>query len=352
MATVLNRPRRLVITEPHVISVETFEPAALQPNELRVRSEFASGKHGTTQAMFDGRNFRGQRFDPDLRMFLADDAPPATSSGRPNVFGTTAVGMVEEVGTEVAGFSPGDRVVGLMPVASQNIVSDRRVWHLGDADPLEALSIEPAYVAIHAVRESNLRFGDTVAVFGLGAIGLVAVEMARRAGASQIFAIDPLANRRAWAVAHGADAALDPTADDAALRIHELTRGKGVDVAIEAAGSHAALAAALKSARIGGTVCAAGFYQGEASGLWLGREFHHNRLQMIVPHGCGWGHEPRDYPRWDEWRTYQTIVEMLQKGRLDLSGLIQPLVSLEQAPDTWRRIEDDPGSVIKLGVKF
>jgi threonine dehydrogenase-like Zn-dependent dehydrogenase len=350
-------PRRLVATAPYVVEVQDYTPTQMTPTKVRIETEFASGKHGTVQAMFDGRNFKGQTFDADMRMFkdtptAATTTTPAATKKGPDVIGTTGVGTVIAVGAEVTRFKKGDRVIGLMSVASHNTVEQTRLWHLGDIDPLEALCIEPAYVAFHAVRESNIRIGDTVAVFGLGAIGLTAVQLARAAGASRVIAIDPLENRRQWAIGHGADVVIDPTKEDAPLLVHKATGGAGVDVAIEAAGSYRALEGALKSTRITGTVCAAGFYQGEAQGVWLGREFHHNRLQIVVPHGCGWGHHARDYPRWTEERTYETLVGMLQHKQLDFTGLINPLVSLDEAPDVWRQINEAPGNVIKFGVRF
>jgi threonine dehydrogenase-like Zn-dependent dehydrogenase len=139
---------------------------------------------------------------------------------------------------------------------------------------------------------------------------------------------------------------------DPALEIHRATGGKGVDVAIELAGAYPALNNAIRCVRVGGTVCSAGFYQGEAHGLWLGREWHHNRLTMVVPHGCGWGHPPRDYPRWDSERAYDCIVQMMRKGKLSAPGLIQPVVPLEEAPEVFRLIREEPDRVIKYAVRF
>lgn len=342
---------RVVVTPSGEIDVEEFTLPELGQREVAVQTEVASGKHGTMTALLGGKNFNGQRFDESMRMFTTDersDRAPAT----PWVLGTTGVGVVTRVGAGVTCYKPGDRVCGLMKVASENICDESTVWSLGDAEPLDALCIEPAYVSIHAIRESHVRFGDTVAVFGLGAIGLIAVQLAHKSGAGKVIAVDPLENRRAWALSHGADAAVDPDSEDAAYRTHELTGGHGVDVAIESSGSYPALEGALKSTRMRGTVCAAGFYQGEAKSLWLGREFHHNRLNMIAPHGCGWGHEPRDYPRWDQSRAYGTIVEMIQKKRVDFSGLIDPLVGPEEMPRVVRQIYEAPGTVIKYGVRF
>jgi threonine dehydrogenase-like Zn-dependent dehydrogenase len=342
-------PVQLSTPAPHKVEVVPIDLKAPGEGQVLVKTEYASGKHGTATAMFDGVNFAGQRFDQEMRLFVPDDTAGSQS---PRPMGTTGVGIVEEVGSGVTRWRPGDRVLGLMKVASENICAETDLWELGSIDPLQALCIEPAYVSIHSVRESQIRWGDTVAVVGLGAIGLIAVAMAYGAGANFVIAVDPLEKRRAWALEHGAVAAIDPLAENAPLRVHELTHGLGADGTIEASGRYEALEVAIKSTRMRGTVCSAGFYQGESHGLWLGREWHHNRLTMIVPHGCGWAHEPRDYPRWHGHRAYDVIVDMLRQKRLDLSGLIDPLVAIEEMPDVFRRIEQDPGTVIKYGVRF
>ena len=86
--------------------------------------------------------------------------------------------------------------------------------------------------------------------------------------------------------------------------------------------------------------------------MWLGREWHHNRLTLVIPHGCGWGHPPRDYPRWDGKRAYNCIVSMMRKGRLTAPGLIFPVVPLEEGPEVFRLIEHEPDKVIKFAIRF
>jgi threonine dehydrogenase-like Zn-dependent dehydrogenase len=259
---------------------------------------------------------------------------------------------VTEIGSGVTRWTAGDRVFGLMDVRETNICDEASLYELGDIDPYLALCIEPSYVAFHCVRESQVRYGDQVAVVGLGALGLLAVRMARLSGAETLFALDPLASRRALAVEYGADFVLDPLEGDPALEIHRLNGGKGVDVAIELAGAYPALETAVRSVRVGGTVCSAGFYQREAHGIHLGREWHHNRITIVVPHGCGWGSPPRDYPRWDEGRAYACIASMMRKGRLTAPGLISPVVTLDEGPAVWKTIREEPERVIKYAVRF
>ncbi len=345
-------PRRLAITAPHKVEVLEYEDPPLKADQVLIKTEIASGKHGTTVAGFDGLNFRGQNFDQEMRLFVEAEEPSGPREFRPHGTGTTGVGTVTEVGSEVTRWKVGDRVLGLMDIRETNIRGEHDLWELGDIDPQMALCIEPAYVAFHSIRESQVRFGDRVAVIGLGALGLLAVRMALQGGAETVFAVDPLPRRREWAKQNGADHVIDPTEVDAALEIHRLTGGPGVDVAIELSGVYPALHTAIRSARVGGTVCSAGFYQGEANDMWLGREWHHNRITIVVPHGCGWGHTPRDYPGWDAHRAYDCIVSMIRKGRLTAPGLIQPVVSIDEGPEVFRLIENEPDKVIKYAVRF
>lgn len=346
-------PRRLAITAPHVVEVLNYEDRAPGDNEVMVRTEIASGKHGTTQAMFDNVNFRGYDFDQDMRLFVEKDSKDEGKNERkPLNTGTTGVGVVEAVGAKVERWKVGDRVFGFMDIRETNICNEDSLWELGDIDPTEALCIEPAYVSFHCIRESNLRFGDTVVVVGLGAIGLIAVQMAHKAGAETVIAVDPLEPRRNWAKNNGADYVLNPSECDVGLEVHRLTSGKGTDISIEVSGSYQALQTAMRCTRVMGIVCSAGFYQGEAHSLWLGREWHHNRLNIVVPHGCGWGHVPRDFPRWDEKRAYDSMVSLLRKGYLRVPGLIHPIVSIEDGPKVWELIEKKPAEVIKYAVRF
>lgn len=346
-------PRRLAITGPHKVEVLEYEDPPLKADQVLIKTEIASGKHGTTVAGFEGLNFRGQNFDQEMRLFVEAEAKPSQPGAfRPHNTGTTGVGMVTDIGSEVTRWKVGDRVLGLMDIRETNIRGENDLWELGDIDPKMALCIEPAYVAFHSIRESQVRFGDRVAVIGLGALGLLAMRMAVQGGAETVFAVDPLPRRREWAKQNGADHVINPAEVDAALEIHRLIGGPGVDVAIELSGVYPGLQTAIRCARVGGTVCSAGFYQGADGGMWLGREWHHNRLTIVIPHGCGWGHPPRDYPGWDANRAYDCIVSMLRKGKLTAPGLIYPVVQIEEGPEVFRLIENEPDQVIKYAVKF
>ncbi len=349
-------PKRLAIVGPYQVMILDYEQQPPAPDEVLVRTEIASGKHGTTTGMFDGAAWQGHTFSPEIGYFQQTDTPNQTTKpidkAHPMNSGTSGVGVVEVVGSAVTRWQIGDRVFGSMDIRETNLCHEDRLYPLGGIAPETALCIEPAYVAFHCIRESNVRYGDTVAIVGLGAIGLLAVEMARAAGAAQIFAIDPLPRRRALALRYGADEAYDPTVDNVAQAIHARNQGDGVDIVMEISGSYRALDTALKVVRMCGTVCAAGFYKGDAQGLFLGRDLHHKRLDVIVPHGCGWGHQPRDYPNWTTARANETLVTMMRKGLLQARGLIAPVVTMAEGEQVFDWLKDDPARLIKYAVKF
>ncbi len=347
-------PRRLAVTGMHEASVLEYEDGALGEQEVLVRTEIASGKHGTTFAMFDGRNFEGKRYDGERRLFIDSDDDgwgQRPSLETPWGTGTSGYGLVEAVGAGVTRFAVGDTVVGLMDIRETNVVHEDWLWDPGDLEPLIALCMEPAQVSIHCVRDSRIRYGDRVAVIGLGALGLLAVSIAKAAGAETLVAVDFLPQRRAMAREYGADHTLDPSDGDVALAIRDLTDNKGVDICIELTGVYPGLSTAISSVRFNGTICSAGFYQGEAHHLFLGREWHMNNLQMIVPNGCGGWHETRDYPHWNNRRVGETILSMMRQDRLKAHGLINRVYEgLDDATQVFQHILEDPNELIKFAV--
>ena len=162
-------PRKLAFTGGHQVEVVEYEDRPLAPNELRIQTEYASGKHGTPLAMMDGRNDQGQRWDDEMRLFIPTDEPRAENLLAGARVGTSGVGAIIEVGSDVSDWKVGDRIVSFLDVSETNIVNTRRqlpwqgpplwldgcIWPLGDIDPLTALCFEPAFVSFHCIRESQ-----------------------------------------------------------------------------------------------------------------------------------------------------------------------------------------------------
>lgn len=121
-----------------------------------------------------------------------------------------------------------------------------------------AVLAEPLACALHFLERSGARIGQSLLIVGGGPAGQMTLLAARAAGISRILVSETSVQRRSLAERLGADAALDPSAEDVRSACNELTDGAGVDVVIELAGSPAAVAASVQIPRPGGTLLLAG----------------------------------------------------------------------------------------------
>jgi threonine dehydrogenase-like Zn-dependent dehydrogenase len=369
-------PRELIATAPRTPVLQDYVELPLQARQIRVRTQFASPKHGTELVGYRDEPAARRPYDAAWGAVM----PSPTATGQfPRPLGNMAVGVVEAIGPETTRFAVGDRVFGHFPIRETQTVDE------ANADPMPqglsdeaAVSLDPAVMAF-AMRDGNIKLGDRVAVFGLGAIGLFAVQLARIAGAAQVIAVDLIPARRELALTLGADVALDPRDGDVGLAIRRLTapagwnppapdpeRGTlliggyrerasqiselGVDVAVEASGSVQALHQAIRSTRFGGTICMLSFYGGESTALRLGEEFHINRLQLISARAESL--PMRDAPGWSLDRMVQTSLDWLTSGRLGAQGIVTPIVPFAESAEAYRAIDEHPEQSIKLGIRF
>lgn len=347
-------PRRIVTEDGTRFWITEAELPPLKAEEIRVRVAFAAPKHGTESQLISGSPFQTKQWDPELRLFLPRPETPATSAPAPPTprgIGNMVVGTVLEVGADVTRFQPGDKVFGSGQISEIVQAPATKFRPLSTLTPVDAVCTEPGHVAFVAVRDGNIRIGDDVAVFGLGAIGLLTIQIARAGGAHRVFGIDPLAARREYALQHGADAAFDPRAQDTAVAIKQDTDRHGVDVAIETSGNGRALNDAIRCLRQCGTVVHVPWGPKDASDLKLGEEFHHNRPTIVGSQAWeGWGNPDRSHPLWNAERAYQATIDLFRAGRITGEGIVTPIVSFEEAPSVLPTIFTDPNRSIKIGV--
>lgn len=366
-------PRELIATAPSTPAFRDYEEPELAPGQVRIQTEFASPKHGTELVSYRDEPAAHRPYDPTVGAVMPR---PADATMFPRGLGNMAVGRVSEIGPGVSRFAVGDRVFGHLPIRETHTVDETSVDALPEGlSPEAAVCLDPAVMAL-AMREAGIGLGDRVAVFGLGAIGLMAIQLARLAGADRVIAVDPLAARRDLARTFGADDLLDPMADaDAGLTIRRLTgavpeaavrdgdrivggyrerpsqvSNLGVDVAVESSGNIMALHQAIRATRFGGTICVLSFYGGDATGLRLGEEFHINQLRLISARAESL--PMRDAPAWTLARLVETALGWLVSGRLRVEGIVTPIVPFAESVDAYRAIDQHPDRSIKLGITF
>jgi 2-desacetyl-2-hydroxyethyl bacteriochlorophyllide A dehydrogenase len=171
----------------------------------------------------------------------------------------------------------------------------------------------------HAIAESGVAPGDSVAVLGLGPVGLCAVQVAHAAGAGPVFAIDTVPQRLEVARSFGATP-IHLTEESPRDAVKTATDGRGVDASIDAVGHPDALDLALRLARNAGTVVAIGVYaepcQVHMGVAWIkGLTLKSGQANVI-------GHVDR-------------VLSMIASGSLDPAGIVTHHMALDDAPEAY-----------------
>jgi 2-desacetyl-2-hydroxyethyl bacteriochlorophyllide A dehydrogenase len=315
---------------------EVTEPQLLAPDDAIVRVE-ASGICGSDLHIYHGR----VQIEPGF------------------VIGHEFVGEVIAAGDAVTRVAVGDRVLGTYATACGECFFCRREeFHKCDESRVyghgatlgslpgaqaeqvlvphanlalrkvpEGLSDDVALfagdvmgTAFHAIDSRPLAAGETVAILGLGPVGLCAVQVAKAAGAPEVIAVDTVEDRLRMAESFGATP-VHLTEQDPRGEVKRLTEGRGVDLAVDAVGHPDALDLALRLARKAGTVSATGVYaervEVHMGVLWI------KAITLTSGHANVIKHLDR-------------VLDLLSSGELDPSPLVTHHLKLDEAPDAYR----------------
>ncbi|WP_374587948.1 alcohol dehydrogenase family protein [Novosphingobium sp.] len=202
----------------------------------------------------------------------------------------------------------------------------------------EGVSMEQALMMTDALatawfgaRNADIRPGSSVAVIGLGPIGLMAVDSALVMGAHVVYAIDPIAERRAMAEASGA-IALHP--DEALERIKQDTHGNKLDCVVEVVGSDATVDFALRLVKRRGTVSVIGVQQSRRFAFPLERAFAAGLTFRI-----GTCSVPEELP---------ALFPLVQSGRLRPEKYVSHRMPLSEGAEAYRLFEAREAGALKM----
>ncbi|PLL12935.1 alcohol dehydrogenase [Tabrizicola sp. TH137] len=263
------------------------------------------------------------------------------------------VGEVVEVGRNVKGLRPGDRVVGecvirtperihhfgfSMDGANREFFAARPEWlhKLPDGvDDAKGALIEPFTCGYYAVlRHGRVDASQTVVVSGGGTIGLVSAAAAIGMGA-QVIVVDPVPLRRQIAMKLGAVGTVDPAAGNAVEAVTEMTRG-GADLVIEAAGHPASLANVFDYARPEGFVSMVGISIGQKIPVELGKI----QIKDLTVRGCIGS--PGVWP---------AAIRFLERTGIDLSPIQTHSFALDDAIEAFS-LGKDPSKAVKITLEI
>ena len=307
---------------------------ATGPGEVRVRAIASAISHGTEMLVYRG----------EVPADLALDLPTLRGGfDFPIKYGYASVGRVVEVGAGVESIAMGALVFVHHPHQNEYVVDADLAFPLPDGvDPEAATLLANLETATNVVLDAHPHLGARVVVLGQGVVGLLVTQLLRRAGASLVVAVDPIAMRRELARRHGAHEAVAP--DGALAAVRDLTGGVGADMAIEASGKPAALAAALDLVAFQGTIVVCSWYGAKPVALPLGAAFHRRRLRLVSSQVSNL--DPGLAPRWDRGRRLAFARSLLAEA--DLSRLITHRFPLAAAADAYRLVEEHPDETLQV----
>lgn len=276
--------------------------------------------------------------------------------GEPLPLGYCSAGVVTEVGREVRGFEVGDRVVSNGPHAEfasvPNLLAAKIPENVSDD---QACFTVLASIGLQGVRLVRPTLGETVVVYGLGLIGLIAVQLLRSSGC-RVIGIDISPTRLELAADFGAEVIDGSSCVDVVARVETMTGGVGTDAVVitASAKTDAIISNSARMCRKRGRVVLVGVV-----GLNLKRsDFYEKEIEFQVSCSYGPGRyddsyetDGNDYPvgfvRWTQQRNFQAILQLLESGQLDFEPLISHQYEFADATAAYGAIQQDPTA---LGV--
>lgn len=311
------------------LRIEDREVKALQADEVQVRVAWA-GICGSDLHEYQ----EGPVFIPNK------ENDPLTGQKAPLTMGHEFAGIVEAVGSEITNYKKGDRIVinptltfGNKPedldpydgfsfiglhgdggFATYVNVPESAVYTLPETLTLQdGALVEPTAVAVQAIKEADMRFGDTVAVFGAGPIGLLTIIAAKAAGASKIIALDLSETRLQKAKELGATHIINSGETDPIQAIKAIV-SDGVDVSFEVAGVAPTFKQAIDATKPRGTMVIVSIFA---------RSIEWNPMQLTntgVKVTSSIAYTPT---------SFQQTVDLMGTGQLKPQGIITDQIQLD-----------------------
>ncbi|GIP33401.1 zinc-binding alcohol dehydrogenase [Paenibacillus sp. J2TS4] len=286
------------------------------------------------------------------------------SYSSPTVLGYSAAGVVKAVGKHVDGIQVGQRVAcyGAPYVKHAEWLSVPK--HLAVPVPdhvslMEASTVGLGAIAIHALRQASLQFGETMLLIGAGILGQITAQIAQAAG-YRVIVSDLIKNRCRKAEELGIRHVCRSN-EQVEAKLKELTDGRGADAVLVCASSKTGelMDQSLKWIRDRGKVVVVGDLK-----LDFSRELMFSKeAQVLISRAGGPGRydsiyekEGFDYPigyvRWTEGRNMEEYIRLMAEGDLQVGPLLTEVYPIEQCAEAYRRYSESPYDILGAVLEY
>ena len=304
-----------------------------EPGDVLVRAEFSGISGGTELLAYRGELDSSVPRDEALGALAGSFAYPFT-------YGYSAVGIVEGSRSDVR---EGERVFAFHPHQDRFVVSARDVVPVADADARAATLFPLVETALQLSLDAGVRYGEVVAVLGLGPVGILTATLLARSGAI-VVGSDPKPWRREAANAQGLEAVAPEEIRDA---VAAASRGRGADALVEATGDPGVLGESLGLLAMEGLALVASWYGAKPVTLPLGGDFHRRRLEIRSSQVSIIGSHAR---RWDRRRRLEATQTLLEE--LPISALASHTFPFERAPDAYAALDRGDDGLLHVALAY
>lgn len=309
-----------ILSGPKEFQFQDEQLAALQADEVLVRVA-ACGVCTSELDMWEGK-VGGQMY--------------------PRYPGHEVSGVVADVGKDVQGLAPGDRVAVWAPgrgFAEYVVVNSKYCFPAGDL-PLDLALAEPLACAVNTVELANISLSDDVVIIGGGFMGNLVQKLVAMQGPRRLIVADTRPDALERALKLGATHVVNPATESLPEAVKSLTDGQGADVAFEVVGSQAPLRLLGDITRMSGKVVIVGYHQGEPRqiplGYWNWMAFQilnaHFREEATILRGMRIG------------------MRLLTSGRMTLEDLVTHRFGLRDINKAFLAAHEKPEGFVKSTI--
>lgn len=295
--------------------------------EVMVKTEFSTISPGTEKANITG--------DPNVGVGTPSVVFPRTA-------GYSSAGTVIKKGAGVRSVEIGDKVVVYWGKHCRyNTVPEQNVVKIPEGVGMQEAAVSfIATFPLAAIRKTRCEIGEPAVVMGQGLLGQLAVKLLRAAGAMPVVAVDPIAERRAEALAYGADYVFDPFEENFAEKVKKVTGG-GAKVAIEVTGVGAGFDGVLDCMARFGRVALLGCTRDKNFTIDYYRKIHFPGITVIGAHTEA-RPDGESHPGWFTHRDDISVaLGLCAGGRLDIKEMIKEIHSPGNCFEVFKRLAED-----------
>ncbi|MFB3786742.1 MAG: zinc-binding alcohol dehydrogenase [bacterium] len=316
-------PRELCLFSTESYGFRTAPHTPLDAGEVRVQTRYSRIQHGLDALWAGGR-------------------PAASSARYPLPLWTWSVGKVVAAGGKGGRFAEGDWVYGPMLHADYQVCAQNRLKPLEWIKPEFSVFTGAGVVALNCVRQAGIRYGDRVAIWGMGTLGLMALQYVLGSGARDVIAVDPLLSRLEVARRLGAAAVYVSIQEWVGERTAFIGQDSGIDVGLDLSGCETSLREAAGAVKRGGVLSTGAALSYQPAVIQSIRDQCAARsVQFLLP-------EPRE----DDPRLLDMVEHSLAAKRVIVWPIISHRIPFDQAPSVYKKIQSDPGTYIQVLLTY